>query len=384
MASAPFEVPTPTPAAAGVRTTTLALYSPDLPPVRGGVADHTLLLARALVAAGARVAVLGLEGEPERFRPVPVLTGVTPSGRGHGLAESARQIGAGAVLVQYVPFLFARFGLAPSLVAALGDLRRAGVRVGLFVHEPYVPFTRPVWWLTGPPMRWQFRALVRRADVVFAAVPTFLERARRVARPATRLVPAPVGATIQAAAFSRAEARAALGLAETEIAVGVFSPRASGARPEWLAHAGAALAPAGVRWVFFGAGSDQRPAGFPAEARARCLGWLDPADTSRVFRALDVAAAPFEDGLTLRRTSAMAALAHGVPLVSSRGPLFDGSLEAAAVCATSPAEFAAAIGRLAANPAARAAQGRSGLEWYEARGSIDVLARLVRAELATP
>ena len=382
MASAPSEVLPPT--RAGNRATTLALYSPALPPTHGGVADQTLLLARALASVGAGVSVFGHRGERTLFSPIDVVTGVTPAGREHGLVACARRSGARAVLVQYVPFLFGRLGLAPSLAAALGGLRRAGVRIGLFVHEPYVPLTRPVWWLTGPPMRLQFRALVRRADVVFAAVPRFLDLARRAARATTRLVPAPVGATIPVAAGSRRDARAALGLGEDEIAVGTFSPRASGARPDWLAHAGAALGVERVRWIFFGGGSDAPPDGFPSGPRAQCLGWLDAERTSRTFQALDIAAAPFEDGLTLRRTSAMAALAHGIPLVTSRGPLFDPSLEPAAVCADSAPEFAAALRRLAADPAARAAQGRRGREFYAANGSVEVLARLVIAELGAP
>jgi glycosyltransferase involved in cell wall biosynthesis len=155
-------------------------------------------------------------------------------------------------------------------------------------------------------------------------------------------------------------------------------------RADWLAHAGTALARERVCWIFFGGGSDTPPDGFPSGVGARSLGWLEQEQASRVFRALDAAAAPFADGLTLRRTSAMAALAHGVPLVSSRGPLFDPSLEAAAICAESPADFTAALRRLAADPAAREAQGRRGRDFYTTAGSVEVLARLLLAELGTP
>ena len=377
MASAPSPVPAPVPA--GARGTRIALYCPSLPPARGGVADQTLMLARALAERGAPVVVLGDSGDPALFEPVETVLGVSPSGRTHGLAELAVRASAGAVLIQYVPFLFGRLGIAPSLVAAMRALRRAGVRIAVFVHEPYVPFTRLVWWVTGWPMRLQFRAVVRLADVVYAAVPDFLARARRVARPATRLVAVPVGATIPVAAITRAAARRSLGLAEAEIAVGVFCPRAAGALAGWLARAASRVER--VRWIFFGTGSERAPDGFPAAARAQCLGWMSAERASEVFRALDLAAAPFADGLTMRRTSAMAALAHGVPLVSSRGDLFDADLAEAAVCASSPDAFADAVGTLAGDPGMRARQGRRGLDVYTSRASTAVLAARVHQDL---
>jgi len=368
----------------------VALYCPDLPPVPGGVADHTLALARALAARSADVVVLGRRGDPASLAPLPCRLDVTP----RSLPAAVAAAGAAALIVQYVPFLYARYGLAPSLVRAAGRIRRTGVRIGVLVHEPYVPFTRLPWLATGWPMRWQLKALLARADAVWSPVPAFLERARRGARPGATLAVVPVGATVPVGSAPRAEARARLHLADDDVAIGVFSPGASGAVPEWVAAAIAALAgEAGVAWVAFGQGSARvartggadggpgaaRPRG--AGARVMELGWLAPAEVSRVFRALDLAVAPFVDGLTLRRTSAMAALAHGVPLVSSRGPLFDPSLADAAACEPTLEAFVRSVCALAADPARRAALGAAGRRFYEARGSTDVLAARVAADL---
>lgn len=358
-------------APSGARAARIALYCPTLPPARGGVADHTALLARALIGAGADVVVLGRTGDV--LGDVETVLGVTPLGE-HGLAASVARTRAGFVLVQYVPFLYARLGLAPALVMALRALRGIGVKIGLFVHEPYVPFTRLPWFFTGLPMRWQLRALVRLSDIVCAGVPAFLETVRRSADDDARLLLLPVGSTIPVLPGSRAAARAALGLDAWEIAVGVFSPGASGLRRDWVARAASALRGRPVRWVFFGRNAEAPPAGFPAGAPSRCLGWVEPEKASEIFRALDVAAQPFEDGLTLRRTSAMAALAHGVPLVSARGPLFDPALDGAALCAPAEDDFVASLTRLVETPALREAQGRRGHAFYTERGSIEVAA----------
>ena len=362
----------------------VVLYCPDLPPVPGGLPDHTLALARALAGRGADVLVAGQRGEPELFSPLPCRTGV---GLG-GLAAAAAAAGAASLILQYVPFAFARFGLAPALPLALAAARHRAIRIGVFLHEPYVPFTRLPWLVTGGPMRWQFRAVMRRADVIWSPVPAFLERARRVARPGTTLTAVPVGATVPVRPADRGRARAGLGLASDDVAVGAFCPEPAGGRPDWIAAAGAALRDLPqVRWVLFGARSETAapslngavPPGDPS--RVQRLGRLDPADVSRVFQALDVAVAPFADGLTLRRTSAMAALAHGVPLVSSRGPLFDPALEDAAACADDSEAFAAALRALAGDPARRRELGAAGRRFYETRGSVDVLAARVVGDL---
>jgi glycosyltransferase involved in cell wall biosynthesis len=373
ISAAPSSVPS------GARAARIALYCPSLPPAQGGVADHTVLLARALAGSGADVAVLGRTGEA--LGGIETVLGVTPLGE-HGLAATAVGTGAGFVLIQYVPFLYARFGLAPWLVMALRALRGVGVRIGLFVHEPYVPFTRPSWWVTGWPMRWQLRALVRLSDVVCASVPAFLEAAGQSAREGARLLLLPVGSTIPVVPGSRTEARAALGLDPSEIAIGVFSPGASGLRRDWVARAALALG-GQVRWIFFGRHAEAPPVGFPARAPARCLGWVAPEKASAIFGALDIAAQPFVDGLTLRRTSAMAALAHGVPLVSARGPLFDPSLDGAAVCAPTEDDFVASLTHLVETPALREAQGQRGREFYTGRGSTEVAAGLLLGVLGS-
>ena len=50
--------------------------------------------------------------------------------------------------------------------------------------------------------------------------------------------------------------------------------------------------------------------------------WLmDAAEVSLHLQACDLLLQPYPEGITARRTTAMAGLAHGVPMVSSSGPL---------------------------------------------------------------
>lgn len=326
----------------------IGLYCPDLPPVPGGVADHTLTLARAFAARGIACTVLGHRGDAARF-PVPVRLGVTPD----SLAVVAKELGIGGLLVQYVPFLYARRGVAPGLCGALGRLAGAGVRHALFVHEPYVPFTRLPWLVTGVFQRRQLRCLVRGADLVYTPVPAFADICRRYGgRGAVTVVP--IGATVAPSALSREEARAALRLEPADVAIGVFSPAAAGYLPDWVRAAIARLAdrPA-VRWIAFGFGSERLFEQAPPHVTV--LGALDPAQVADTARALDLFVAPYGDGLTLRRSGAMLGLMNGLPIVSSTGHLFDASLAAYAACEPDRDAFVRRVESLATDAAARAA-----------------------------
>jgi len=354
----------------------IGLYSPDLPPVLGGVSDHTLALARALEALGAPPAVLGKGGDPALFAPLPCAVGLEP----RDLADAARRLGVSVVVVQYVPFAFARRGLAPGLCLGLRRVTEAGIRVSIVVHEPYVPFTRLPWLVTGWPMRWQLKWLLRLSCCAYAPVPRYVEICRRYARPGTPVSLAPIGATLPVSTVPRAEARRALGLDDRTVAIGVFSPAAAGFHHAWIARAAAALRDrVDVCWVVFGFGSTT-DRWTVRGANVLRLGPSNAEGLGRAMRAVDVAAAPYTDGLTMRRSGAMFALAHGVPTVSSIGHLYDPALGAIAACEPSADAFAARLVALAGDPAARAALAERARGYWTV-ASVEELARRLHADL---
>jgi glycosyltransferase involved in cell wall biosynthesis len=225
-------------------------------------------------------------------------------------------------------------------------------------------------------------ALVARADAVLSPVPAFLDLVRTAARPGVPCEVVPAGATIPVVPAVRAAVRASLGLGEDDVAIGVFSPGAAGMATDWIARAAAGGArDARAAWILLGAGSEREPRGLPPGLRLQRLAWLPARRVSEVLQALDLALAPYRDGLTLRRSGAMAALAHGVAVVSSRGPLFDPALDGAACCADTPEAFVDAVRTLAADAAARSAQAARGLVFHREKGSIEVLASRVVAAL---
>ena len=354
----------------------IGLYCPDLPPVRGGVSDHTLALARALEALGHGPAVLGQRGDPALFTPLFCRVGLSP----WGARRAARQRALQALVVQYVPFLFARRGVSAKLCLAVWRLARDRVRIGVVLHEPYVPFTRLAWLVTGWPMRWQLRYVLRRAAFVYAPAPHYVEIARKYATGA-KVKLAPIGATLPVSTVTRESARLKLGLASGVVAIGVFSPAAAGFNRAWIEEAGKRLAGyTQVAWVVFGFGGDLVLRDPPPGLKLIRVHDDDPGVITRTMRALDIAAAPYTDGLTLRRSGAMLALAHELPTVSSTGPLFDHRMMELAACESTSEAFAARLARLVMNPGERSTLAAR-TAGFRTKASVEVLARMIGSDL---
>jgi hypothetical protein len=348
----------------------IGLYCPDVPPVPGGVSDHTLILAQSLNAFGHPPVVLARRGDPARFAPITCVTGLGPT----DVARAARAHGVHTVVIQYVPFLFARRGVSPALVLGVRRMVAAGLRIALIIHEPFVPFTRLPWLVTGFPQRWQFGYMLRRCSHVYAPLPRYAEIGRRYGGPDTVVAVAPIGATLPVSPVARADARRALGLTDGMVAIGVFSPAASGFGHDWIAAAATRLASrADVTWVRYGFGSDRALPGYPIGPNVITVGETDPDTVGRVTRALNLAAAPYVDGLTMRRSGAMLALAHGIPTVSSTGHLFDPRLREMADCEPTPEAFAARLERLVLDAEERRKLALRSHR-YHAIASVDILA----------
>lgn len=287
----------------------VVLLAPRLPE-GGGLAHHTRRLATQWRADGHAVTVEAT---------LPADAGIA--------ARGWREAGVEAVLIQYVPFLFARFGVSPAPLAVARAARRASLRTAVFVHEPWVPPTRLPWLVLSPLQRRQLRRLVGEVDLVVTPVPAW-----QALLPGAEL--AYVGSTL-------GEPPPDLSATPALPAPVVFSPQAAGLNWDWIAAAANAIGSSPALSVLGDPSQDQgpRPAGLTCA-------WLGRAPADEVFRRVArarVVLAPFVDGLTGRRTSAMAALAVGSTVVSSRGPLYDPVFDGGpAHIAGSREEFAAA------------------------------------------
>ena len=297
-----------------------------------------------------------------------------------GLASARRRVaGPPWVLLQYNPFSFGHWGVAPGLIGDALLLRRAGALFALFVHEPWSD--RYDWrsTLMSAYQRVQLRALLRAADVVMA---TTEGRAQMLRRDALHV---PVGTNITPVDTTASAARARLGIS-SELVVALFG---TGHPSRALGDAEVAidaLAERGgvgsVRVLNLGRGAP--PLAVRAGVKVDTPGQLDAAELSWRLSASDVLLLPFTDGVSTRRTTLMAGFAHGVPIVASRGADTDELLirHPDALVLTPPGGgFARAVADLTADRSRLHAVGAAGRRLYDSHFDWPITARRVASAL---
>ncbi len=308
------------------------IISAEYPPQNGGVADYTRLIARGLASRGDRVHVWA----PALTDPGPAEAGVEVHGlpRGFGprtLATLSRGLdaaGPGHILLQYVPQAFGLKGMNLPLCLWLFVRRRAGIFI--MFHEVAVSLTwrQPLRHnLIGVVNCAMAFVLVRAARRCFVAGAIWEQRLRPLA-PATAEIswlPVPSNVPVVDDPAGVLAVRRKLTV-EGGMVVGHFGT----AREAWTAARLADVVPRLLRQrtevVFLLLGRDSLDmrrrllAGAP-ELHNRLLasGPLVPADISRRLRACDVMLQPYGDGVSTRRTTLMAALAHHRAVLTTSG-----------------------------------------------------------------
>ncbi|MGB8510838.1 MAG: glycosyltransferase family 4 protein [Pyrinomonadaceae bacterium] len=352
----------------------------EYPPLQGGVSDYTRIVAEGLTAAGDEVVVWcpALAGDG-RSRDVCETRACDDEGSGymssHGLTvrrelasfapSDWRRLGRmldeerapRRLLVQYVPHLYGY--RAMNLPLCLWLWKRArfdGDEVQIVLHEPFLDF--------GGNPRQRAVAFVQR---LMAAV--ILNGACRVWtttrawedcwRPyafgrRVRFNWLPVPCTIPVACDPTSSS-------DTVSVRARYVPRAGhslvghlGTYPQHIAAQLRLALPAllaknaSVSVLLMGRGStytrDALIASHPSLAgRIHATGLLDERELSTHLAACDVLVQPFTDGVSTRRTSVMAGLAHGLPIVTTCGRLTETLWAKSNAVKLVPADDAAAL-----------------------------------------
>ena len=311
--------------------TSVCLLSGEFPPLEGGVGDYTQELARALAGLGLEVSVLTstsarAEGEPFALYPLVKGWGFS-SWRtiiGH-LKEKDPQI-------LHIQYQAAAYGMHPAINLLPWLLRLRSQRPGLLVtfHDLKVPYLFP----KARPLRlWAILALAKGCDQAIVTNGQDEEEARgHGLRP--RLIP--IGSNIKPEppqGYNREEWRRRLGVGQGEILLSYFGFLHQSKGAETLLRALKALRQRGGQFRLLMVGgkvgaSDptvieyaRRMEGLIEELglgdHISWTGYLEPPLVSAHLLASDICVLPYRDGVSLRRGTLMAALAHGLPIVST-------------------------------------------------------------------
>ena len=298
---------------------------PTLPLALDGIGDYTVRLSSAL-APSAHVRILSAGAEAAPVEGVEVRRAFT-SGSLTGLKGLVETIAADPpdwLLLQYNPFSWGHWGFNPLLPEVLQRVKRShpNLRLAVMVHEPFVPARTWQFAIMTLWQRWQLWRLGHVADVVFFSIEAWAKRfsAWFDQTPVYHL---PIGSNIPVEGEGRGEARRRLGV-EDRFVLGLFGSASTQEGLPYVRSAFEAVVEQDPAAVLLYVGPDGRKVEESLEGLpVRNLGKLPAPDVSSAFRAMDMYVAPFPDGVSTRRGTVMAALAHGVPVASLSGPLTD-------------------------------------------------------------
>jgi glycosyltransferase involved in cell wall biosynthesis len=305
----------------------LSMVVSGYPPDFDGIGDYTSLLAQVLSrksGVDAPVCVYTRKGENQEFAGINVIpffdaTNAASFSRLKPLIHSIQH--SGWLLVQYNPFGWGRRGFCPAVPKTLRAIRKLpqAPRIGVMFHEL---FTEDAGWKNKLMKAWQrifTLQVAKAADLRLASCQAYADWLDERGLPASSL---PVGSNLPDVP------RKLHGGAET-LYFGTFGSSHFSRRIDLVAAAVAAVRAQGIdaRFVFVGSGGDKAKGAFQkAGIPFRATGGISPRDAAEEIAKLDVFLAPFSDGLSGRRTSAIAALQAGVSLVSTAGHRTDSFL----------------------------------------------------------
>ncbi len=359
----------------------IGLISGEFPPMQGGVGDFTRQLARALAALGHTVYVLTAHHPAqERDDPgEPYTVHRLVSGWGWGCWRVVRRwiadCGLQAVNIQYQA---AAYAMRPAVHGLPWTLHRLTGRPAVVVtyHDLLVPYLFP----KAGPLRWQaVLALARWADA--AIVTNEADRLTLSRYPSLAEITAliPIGSNIAAQPpvdYHPLVWRKRYGLAADDFLLAYFGflnaskggetlvralhllatePSLAAGRAPHLLMVGGRVGTSDPTNAAYLQHIQALIARLGLSERVHWSGYTPPPQVSANLLAADVCVLPYRDGASFRRGSFMAALSHGRPIVSTRPavplPELRHGENILLVPPDDPAALAAAVARLAADPA---------------------------------
>jgi glycosyltransferase involved in cell wall biosynthesis len=353
----------------------------EYPPECGGVGDYSRLVAIGLAGAGDSVTVW----TPFAATPPPADPGVTvrvlPDRYGlRSLRVLSRELDAAAaprILVQYVPHAFGWKG--GNLPFCWWLWRRKERRPWVMFHEvayPLVASESLERRTLARVNRLMARLVSRAAHRAFVSIPAWRPHVESLAAAGTWIEWLPVPTTVPVVGDPMAIGRVRTRYAGGRPLIGCFGTFGAHVRvllreclPLLAQQADCSILLIGKRSESI---VNELTLRFPQLAdRLHATGALSAEEVSVHIHACDVMLQPYPDGVSTRRTSAMAALAHERALVTTSGALTEAfwALDSAAILvpATESAGLASGVAVLLADPIRRTQLGSRALALYRSR-----------------
>ena len=314
----------------------VTFLSGEYPPMQGGIADYTAILAQHLRELDVTPSVLISQAYKKPAETSPIA--VHPAVRSWGIScwpDIGRFLTQHATDILHIQYQAAAFDLGGWVNWLPWFLRRRKMRPKLVTtfHDLRVPYLFP----KAGFLRWQsILALARYSDAVVCTNSEDAATLRQYPW-AGHVIEIPLGNNIPLdppSDYNRHSWRERLGFSEESIVLAYFGFLNESKGGEDLIATLATLVEQGLdaRLLMIGGElGDSDPANRAYAQQVRQLiaernlasrivftGYLDLPQVSAHLLAADVAVMPYRDGVSFRRTTLIAVLQHGLPVISTR------------------------------------------------------------------
>ncbi len=330
----------------------------EYPPQRGGVSDYTRQVAHGLLAAGDQVEVWAPpcgeeveETETIRVHRLPDRFGARSiAAMQRGLRPSPEI----RVLVQFVPHAFGWKAMNLPLCVWLAARYRNCLNVTF--HEVSYPIGNGQSVrhnLLGLVTRMMALTLARGAREIIVTTPTWETLlGRSIAREGkVQWVPVPSNIPVVSDPIATDAIKSRLGTAAGPLLghLGTYGPLVADSLMRVLVTV--LSQNRDMRLLLLGSGGEAFRERLSYEhpwiaSRTYAAGWLNPNDLSRHLAACDLFAQYYPDGVTCRRGSLMALLAHGRAVATTCGPLTESLWQESKAVALAPADDPQRLARM--------------------------------------
>jgi glycosyltransferase involved in cell wall biosynthesis len=370
------------------------LITGEYPPQVGGVSDYCELIAEGLAGAGDEVDVwCPYQSAPatvRRARIHPELGTMSPGDLRavDSLLDKFPQ--PRRLLVQWVPHGFGWHSMNLLFCLWVHRRSRRGDRVELMVHEPFLEFrARPVHQILMATMhRLMTIVLLNAATRVWIAIPAW----ERLLRPYAlgRRIPfawLPIPSVTQSGELADASTirQKYAGVGGLIGHFGSFSRDVSKLLGERVSDV-LSKSPF-PSLVLVGTGSEQfRTDLLEAHpefcGRVHAVGYVPASQVGAYLSACDLCVQPYPDGISSRRTTAMACLSLGVPMVTTHGhltePLWRESKAVSLAAVSDPREFTRHVQRLLGDQQDRRRLAERSRALYESQFAVPRIIEVLR------
>lgn len=320
----------------------IGLVTGEYPPMEGGVGAFTQELAKALAASGHEIHIITSKAaRPEQkkrkvgelFNPIDIqfaqLHPRVKKWRWPALSEVVDVAIRFELDIVNIQYQAAAYEMRSPAINFLPWRLHHVVKTAVTFHDLRVPYLFPK---AGGLRKTAVHFLAKQADCAIATNPEdFAELSRFLKTPVRQI---PIGSNITTYTpnyMEIAQARELLAVAETDCLLGYFGFLNESKGADTLLMALAQL-PANTHLVFIGGqtgASDpdnnqsflgqlhQQINNLGLSERVHWTGFVDDQRVSTFLHAADMMVMPYRDGVSLRRGTLMAALAHKRPLIST-------------------------------------------------------------------